>query len=83
MYVCLCRAVTDSRIREAIDTGATDPVQIAAATGAGTGCGSCVFRTCALLKNAGVDVDVPPDRDSFRRDVAVLRGTPAGAHAFA
>ena len=41
MWVCHCRAVTDSHIREAIARGATDEAEIGAHCGAGTGCGSC------------------------------------------
>jgi bacterioferritin-associated ferredoxin len=41
MYVCLCEGVTDRAIRAAVDQGACSPEQVAACTGAGTGCGSC------------------------------------------
>ncbi len=41
MWVCHCRAVTDSRVRDAIAQGAGDENEIGRACGAGTGCGSC------------------------------------------
>jgi bacterioferritin-associated ferredoxin len=41
MWVCHCRAVTDSLVREAIAAGATDETEIGRECGAGTGCGSC------------------------------------------
>ena len=41
MWVCHCRAVTDSRVLEAIAEGATDEADIGRVCGAGTGCGSC------------------------------------------
>ena len=50
MWVCHCRAVTDSHIREAIAAGADDENEIGRVCGAGTGCGSChdeLRRLCA------------------------------------
>jgi bacterioferritin-associated ferredoxin len=41
MWVCHCRAVTDSHVREAIEAGASDESEIGRVCGAGTGCGSC------------------------------------------
>jgi len=41
MWVCHCRAVTDTHVREAIDAGAADETDIGRLCGAGTGCGSC------------------------------------------
>jgi bacterioferritin-associated ferredoxin len=41
MWVCHCRAVTDSHVLQAIAQGAEDESDIARLCGAGTGCGSC------------------------------------------
>ena len=41
MWVCHCRAVTDSKVREVIADGAGDEFEIGRECGAGTGCGSC------------------------------------------
>jgi bacterioferritin-associated ferredoxin len=41
MWVCHCRAVTDTKVREVIADGAVDEVEIGRECGAGTGCGSC------------------------------------------
>lgn len=41
MYVCLCKAVTDQDIRDAVDEGAHTISQLADSCGAGTGCGRC------------------------------------------
>jgi bacterioferritin-associated ferredoxin len=41
MFVCLCRAVTDEQIHEAVDNGAHTVDQLADTCGAGTGCGRC------------------------------------------
>ena len=41
MFVCLCRAVSDSTIRAAIRAGADSEDAVAAACGAGPNCGKC------------------------------------------
>jgi bacterioferritin-associated ferredoxin len=41
MYVCLCEAVTDHAIREAIEDGASSVTEVMGCTRAGTRCGSC------------------------------------------
>lgn len=60
MYVCLCNAVTDTAIVEAIHAGATTVEAIADTLGAGTGCGTCLPYTAALLEqtlNPEVEID--------------------------
>lgn len=41
MFVCLCKAVTDHEIREAVDQGVEHVDQLEDLCGAGTGCGTC------------------------------------------
>ena len=41
MYVCLCKAVSDSEVGEAIAEGARTVDAVGSACGAGTGCGAC------------------------------------------
>lgn len=41
MYVCLCKAVTDTQIREAVEDGAVHVSHLADSCGLGTGCGRC------------------------------------------
>jgi len=41
MYVCLCNAVTDSDIREAVEDGVMHVAHLAMRCGLGTGCGRC------------------------------------------
>ncbi|WP_377272028.1 bacterioferritin-associated ferredoxin [Peterkaempfera sp. SMS 1(5)a] len=53
MYVCSCHAVTEQRVREEIQGGASTPRAIAKGCGAGTDCGSCVRRIQALLGHHG------------------------------
>ena len=41
MYVCLCKAVTDSHIREAVEKGATKFGQVRKELGLASQCGKC------------------------------------------
>ncbi|MEV5407925.1 (2Fe-2S)-binding protein [Thermopolyspora sp. NPDC052614] len=52
MYVCVCRAVTESEIRDCIAAGATRAKQIRDTTGAGGDCAICVRKICAILKSS-------------------------------
>ncbi len=52
MYACLCHAVTVDEVRSEISAGASSEAEVAERTYAGTGCGSCVMRICALLREA-------------------------------
>lgn len=49
MIVCHCEVVNDRDVAQAIDNGARTIAQVSAATGAGRGCGSCVFTLKRLL----------------------------------
>lgn len=46
MYVCVCRAVTDSQIREAICEGACSMRELRQRLGVASECGRC--SSCAL-----------------------------------
>ncbi|MEQ6916422.1 (2Fe-2S)-binding protein [Halomonas aquatica] len=41
MYVCLCKSVTDHRIRGAVEQGARNWREVQQVTGCGTQCGKC------------------------------------------
>lgn len=47
--VCHCKSVTESRIHTAMDDGARDLQDVAAKTGACTGCGACACRVNRVL----------------------------------
>lgn len=49
MIVCHCRVVNDAQIARAVDAGARTVAEVCRATGAGGGCGSCVFSLKGLL----------------------------------
>jgi bacterioferritin-associated ferredoxin len=52
MYICLCRGVTDSAIRQAVDEGVRSYKELSRKTGCGTECGTCVDFTRSLLDEA-------------------------------
>lgn len=58
MYVCICRAVTDTELRSCIAAGARTLDDVGDACGAGTGCGSCVEHVDALLAAAVCPSDI-------------------------
>ena len=41
MYVCVCRAVTEEKVKAAIDAGAKSVCAVTAACCAGDDCGAC------------------------------------------
>jgi bacterioferritin-associated ferredoxin len=49
MYVCVCRAVTLSRIRSLAAAGANTPAALEAACGAGGDCGTCLPEIAGIL----------------------------------
>lgn len=67
MLVCHCHVVNDTRIREEIARGARDEFDVAAACGAGTGCGGCVPVIARLLGEcAGCPLATPEPRTAAR-----------------
>jgi bacterioferritin-associated ferredoxin len=52
MYICICHAVTDSAIDEAVNDGATSFRDLSFATGCGTQCGSCVTQARHVMNEA-------------------------------
>ncbi len=49
MYVCLCKAITDQDVLEAIDAGAQSAEELSDQLGVGTGCGCCQEMTVELV----------------------------------
>ena len=52
MYICLCNAVTDSDIAEAVQNGATDLSQLQNTLGVSTGCGTCQDAALEIISSA-------------------------------
>ena len=57
MYVCLCKAITDSEIRQAVEDGAGTFREIRENLGVGTVCGSCACAAKKLLKANASKID--------------------------
>lgn len=49
MYVCICKRVSESEVRAAIQCGARTEESVGEACGAGTGCGACLDRIYELI----------------------------------
>lgn len=49
MYICVCHAVTETTIRQAVRKGAHNLQDISFQTGAGTQCGSCVRQAREII----------------------------------
>jgi len=52
MYVCVCKAVTDSDIRQAVDGGVRSMRQLTRETGCSSQCGSCAQLAKSVLNEA-------------------------------
>lgn len=51
MLVCICKAVSDRRIREEVRRGAKSLTQIRQACNAGTDCGSCTRQIRQIISS--------------------------------
>lgn len=49
MYVCLCRGITDTQIRKAVQAGKTEFRQLKQSLEVGTQCGKCVRMTMEII----------------------------------
>lgn len=52
MYICLCHAVSERAIYEAVDRGVSTYSELSFTTGCGTQCGSCAKTARQLFKDA-------------------------------
>ena len=52
MYVCLCNAVTERQIRQAVTLGATTLDELSEGLGVATNCGKCHGCACDILQDA-------------------------------
>jgi bacterioferritin-associated ferredoxin len=59
VYACICHAVTSSEVAAVVADGATSEAAVGEACGAGTGCGSCLDRICAIITSVEPDHGQP------------------------
>jgi bacterioferritin-associated ferredoxin len=50
MYVCLCRAVTNTTVHQAVEAGATTGRKVGESCGAGTVCGRCRRSIFSIIR---------------------------------
>jgi bacterioferritin-associated ferredoxin len=62
MYVCICKAVTDSAIRTAVSEGASSLRELSLRTGCSTQCGRCVNTAREILDAALADQGAPASK---------------------
>ena len=51
MYICICNAISDKDIKDAIDNGANTPGKVYKFCRCSVQCGRCVETVCKLVKN--------------------------------
>ena len=66
MYICICHAVTDADIRQAVDGGAANFRDLSNVTDCGTQCGCCVVQARNVLNKALVDQSSAASREHLR-----------------
>ena len=59
MYVCICNAVTERQVKEAINAGADSAQALAECLGVSTCCGSCRPTVEAVLSDHAEPANVP------------------------
>lgn len=50
MYICICNAVTDSQIKDALDDGAASIADLNKALSVGSCCGKCTRSARQIIK---------------------------------
>ncbi len=55
MYVCLCKGITDSQIRAAIEDGANSFKEVRKTLGVASQCGKCGILTREILRETLLD----------------------------
>jgi bacterioferritin-associated ferredoxin len=66
MYICICHAVTDSTIRQAVRRGASSFRELSFDTGCGTQCGSCVSQVREVMSGALAELGLAASQEKLR-----------------
>lgn len=61
MYVCLCNALTDRQVRDAVVAGATRPSEVYGACGCAVQCGSCARTMRRIMDEQGGNRQIAGD----------------------
>lgn len=67
MYVCVCNAVTDRQIAQAMRSGARDLADVARQLGVGTNCGTCLSYAQEFIESNSVSHQnsIRPETDAY------------------
>ena len=60
MYVCLCKGVTDTQIKEAVADGASSLRAVRMQLGVASQCGRCADCACDVIKEAKAERKASP-----------------------
>lgn len=60
MYVCVCKAVSDKEIRQAVNEGACSMRALCKSTGVASQCGKCAVMAQQILKNTLQEMPATP-----------------------
>lgn len=62
MYICLCRGITENKIRQAVCEGVSSMRELRACLGVASQCGKCSKSARSILQDSkhGVQVDTSP-----------------------
>lgn len=52
MYVCICRAINEKKIKAAVDAGADRPAAVFRAHGCRPNCGACLTDMQSVIRDA-------------------------------
>lgn len=75
MYVCVCNAITDREVREAVSKGAKSLRQLRAALPLGSNCGRCIESVREIVADqAGQSTGRCPPPAGTRRILAFQEG---------
>ncbi|MFZ5533624.1 MAG: (2Fe-2S)-binding protein [Pseudomonadota bacterium] len=72
MYVCLCRAVTDRDVNQAIAQGHQSLPALQATLGVATGCGRCRNHVCRMLQDETAEAALAGSTSSLLTSTAGL-----------
>ena len=64
MVVCLCKGVSDKKIRWLVQNGATSLREVVASCKAGSDCGTCVFQVKEIIEETRQAAGLTPESDA-------------------
>ena len=65
MYICICHAVTDAAIHQAVEGGVSSFRDLSSSTGCGTQCGCCVAQAREVMTDALLDQGSAASREQL------------------